>query len=63
MILFFIYFYLPDIETERTHVNMEEGIKCFDKKSMKQVETKEKITLPGKEGNFLLNQLIVLIVA
>lgn len=39
-----------DIETERTHQSIFQGVTAFDKTSMRHAETQEKIALPAKEG-------------
>ncbi|XP_042865184.1 uncharacterized protein LOC122248830 isoform X13 [Penaeus japonicus] len=38
-----------DIETERTHQSLFQGVTGFDKTSMRHAETQEKVTLPAKE--------------
>ena len=39
-----------DIETERTHQSLFQGVTGFDKAGMKHTETQEKVSLPAKEG-------------
>lgn len=39
-----------DIERERTHRSLCQGVTDFDKASMRHAETQEKIALPAKEG-------------
>merc|ERR1712212_786646 len=38
-----------DIETERTHQGIFQGIEGYDKSSMQHAETKEKVSLPGQQ--------------
>ena len=52
--ILFVLFSTTEIETERTHQNIFQGIEGFDKKSMQHAETKEKVALPGKEGNDII---------
>lgn len=46
------YWVVPptDIERERTHQSLCQGVTDFDKASMRHAETQEKIALPAKEG-------------
>ena len=46
-----IYFYFTDIETEKQHMSIFQGVTEFDKSSMKHTETEEKVSLPDKSGS------------
>ena len=39
-----------DIQTEKSHQNLVQGIEGFEKSTMKRTETSEKITLPNQQG-------------
>lgn len=39
-----------DIEKEKTHQSIFQGVTGFDKSQMRHAETEEKVALPAKEG-------------
>lgn len=39
-----------DIQTEKTHQSIFQGVTGFDKSQMRHAETEEKVALPAKEG-------------
>lgn len=43
--------YHPDIETEKAHQRLFQRITSFDKSTMRQVSTEEKVVLPSPEGD------------
>ena len=45
-----IIFNHQDIESEKMHVNLVNGLENFDKTKLKPTVTQEKIVLPDKEG-------------
>lgn len=49
-LLFLITFGATDIETEKTHQSIFQGVTGFDKSQMRHAETEEKVALPAKEG-------------
>ena len=51
-----------DIESEKTHQNLLQGVESYDKSSLKPAETQEKIILPAKEGNELNMKLLDFII-
>lgn len=42
----------PDIETEKEHQALRQGIEGFDHSALKKAETTEKNTLPTKESKY-----------
>lgn len=48
---FFFYCGTADIETEKTHQSIFQGVTDFDKSQMRHAETEEKVALPAKEGS------------
>ena len=40
-----------DIESEKVHQSLLQGVESYDKTSLKPAETQEKFVLPAKEGN------------
>ena len=43
-----------DIQTEKTHQSIFEGVTAYDKASLRHTETHEKVALPDKEGRNLV---------
>ena len=41
---------MTDIQTEKTHQSIFQGVEGFDKSGMRHAETLEKVSLPAKEG-------------
>ena len=44
---------MTDIETEKQHISLIEGVECYDKTALKPTETLEKIVLPAQTGRFV----------
>ena len=51
--MFYITLSNSDIESEKSHQNLLQGVENYDKSSLKPAETLEKSVLPAKEGKFL----------
>ena len=45
-------FSILDVATEKTQLNLIQGIEGFDSKKLKHTETQEKNPLPDKDGNY-----------
>lgn len=50
-----------DIEKEKTHQSIFQGVTGFDKSQMRHTETEEKVALPAKEGIRLLGGVFCLL--
>lgn len=49
--LHFFWTFLLDIEQEKTHQNIFQGVATFDKSTMRQTSTTERVSLPTPEGD------------